>query len=337
MGENRLAAAGRAASVAAMNRREFLLTSGAALSFGFVARGALFGQSPAAPPAAAPKTPVQMPPPVTEFKTIRRNTGYFTGRGGTIGWLVNGEAFAVVDTQFPETAAICLAGLPGRAQRTLDAVINSHHHWDHTAGNKVFRPVAKRIVAHQKVPALQAAAAARNPQMGEFTVPDTLFADTWRADIGDEVVNARHLGAAHTGGDIIVHFERANVVHLGDLVFNRLYPVTDRPGGCSVRNWVKVLETALQTYPKDAIYIYGHGKPAFGVTGAAADLGLMRDFLSALVAHVEREIKAGTPRAELVKLAVLPRWPDYEPADPKTSRLPGNLGAVYDELTGPRA
>ena len=310
-----------------MNRRDFLMYSGAAASLGLLSRAPLFGQT-----LAAPGAPVQMPPPVTEFKTLRRNTGYFTGRGGTIGWLVNGDAFAVVDTQFPETAAICLAGLPGRVQRTLDAVINTHHHWDHTAGNKVFRPVARRIVGHQNVPGLQAGAAARNPQMGEFTPPDTLFTDSWRAEIGAEIVSTRHFGAAHTGGDIIVHFERANVVHMGDLVFNRLYPVTDRPGGCSVRNWVKVLEAAQAACPKDAIYIYGHGKPAFGVTGAHADLGLMRDFLTALLEHVQHEIKAGTPRAELVKLAVLPGWPDHEPADPKTSRLPVNLGVVYDEL-----
>jgi glyoxylase-like metal-dependent hydrolase (beta-lactamase superfamily II) len=320
-----------------MNRRDFLYRSGAVLALGLLPRGPLFAQTTATPPAGAP--PVKPPTPVTEFKPLRRNTGLFTGRGGTIGWLVSPEAVVAVDTQFPDTAALFLAGLPGlpgRSGRTLDAVIDSHHHWDHTGGNKVFKPAARMIVGQQNVPGLQAAAFARNPQMGEQTPPDTLFADSWRMEAGDEVITARHFGPAHTGGDIVVHFEKANVIHLGDLVFNRIHPVTDRPGGCSVRNWIKVLEKVAETYPADALYIFGHGRPSLGVTGHLGDVLAMRDFLTALVTHVERQIAAGQPRAEIVKLVNLPGFPDYD-SDPKTSRLPGNLGAVYDELTGDKA
>ena len=315
-----------------MNRRDFLFSSGAALSLSLLARGPLFAQSPASPPApAAP--PVQPPTPVTEFKALRRNTGCFTGRGGTIAWLVNSAGIVAVDTQFPDTAALFLAGLPGRTGRNLDAVIDTHHHLDHTGGNKVFRPVAGKIVGHRNVPGLQVAAFARNPKSGEPTPPDTLFVDTWSQTVGDETVSARHFGPAHTGGDIAVHFERANVVHLGDLVFNRLHPVTDRPGGCSVRSWIKVLESVAQTYPQDALYVFGHGRPRFGVTGTLGDVLAQRDYLTAVVTHVEKQLAAGQPRAEIIKLVNLPGFPDYD-ADPATSRLPGNLGAVYDELTG---
>lgn len=310
-----------------MNRREFLLYSGAAASLGLLARSPVFGQTP------APAAPVKMPAPATEFRPLRRNVGLFTGRGGTIGWLVNADAVVAVDTQFAETAALFLAGLPGRDDRTLDAVIDSHHHWDHTGGNATFRPATKTIVAHESVPALMNGAFQRSPQMGEPTLPDTLFADTWRMDVGDEVVAAKYFGPAHTGGDIAVYFERANVVHVGDLLFNRLYPVTDRPGGCQLRRWITAMEAIAKTYPADALYVCGHGKKEFGVTGTQADLLGFRDFLTALVEHTDKEIKAGVPRAEIIKLTNLPGWPDYF-ADDKTSRLPGNLGAAYNELTG---
>lgn len=328
----RLARPGGRRKLRPMNRREFLLRSGAAVSLGLFARSSLFGQ---AAPAAQP-APVRPPTLVTEFKPLRRNTGVFTGRGGTIGWLVNPDAVVAVDTQFPDTAALFLAGLPGRSGRTLDAVIDSHHHWDHTGGNKIFKPAAKLLVAHQSVPALQTAAFERNPQMGEPTHPDTLFADVWRKDVGDEVVSAQYFGPSHTGGDIVVHFERANVAHLGDLVFNRLYPVTDRPGGCQVRHWITALEDIAKTYPADTLYIFGHGKKEFGITGTRADVLAMRDFLTALVAHVEKEMSAGQPRDEIVKLTNLPGFQDYF-ADEKTSRLPVNLGVVYDELSTPLA
>ncbi len=316
-----------------MNRRDFLFRSGAAVSLGLLARGALSAQTnPAAPstPAAAPV--VKQPTPVTEFKPLRRNTGVFTGKGGTIGWLVNKDALVTVDTQFPDTAAIFLAGLPGREGRMIDAAIDSHHHWDHTAGNATFRPVAKHIVAHQNVPKLQTAAAERSPNMGPPTFPDVTFADTWRIEAGDEIVSGRYFGAAHTGGDIVTYFEKANVAHVGDLVFNRIYPVMDRPGGSSARGWIKVLEAIAKNYPADTQFIFGHGKASFGITGGQADVAVQHEFLGALVSHVEKEMKAGKSKEEIVKLTNLPGWPDH--FTEQNSRLPGNLGAVYDELSG---
>ncbi len=315
-----------------MNRRDFLLRSGAAVSLSLLAKDPLSAQTP--PPASSP-TPVAPPPPVTEFKELRRNVGIFTGRGGSIGWLAATDALVAVDTQFPDSAAIFLKDMPGRAGRTLDAVINTHHHGDHTGGNAVFRPVTKTIVAHANVPALmRARAEADKRPLDPAMVPDLGFTDGYRQGFGDEAISARYFGAAHTKGDIVTLFEKANVVHMGDLMFNRLYPVIDRPGGASIRGWVKVLEKVATEYPKDAIYIFGHGNPKFGATGSTADLFVFRDYLSALLAHVESEIKAGKPKEEIVKLENLAGFPDFHVPPGRGNRLPSNLGVAYDELTG---
>jgi glyoxylase-like metal-dependent hydrolase (beta-lactamase superfamily II) len=240
-----------------------------------------------------------------------------------------------VDTQFPETAAIFLKDMPGRAGRTLDAVINTHHHGDHTGGNAVFRPATKTIVAHANVPALmRARAEADKRPLDPAMVPDLGFTDGYRQGFGDEAISARYFGPAHTKGDIVTLFEKANVVHMGDLMFNRLYPVIDRPGGASIRGWVTVLEKAATEYPKDAIYIFGHGNPKFGATGTTADLFVFRDYLSALLAHVEGEIKAGKPKEEIVKLENLAGFPDFHVPPGRGNRLPSNLAVAYDELTG---
>ncbi len=315
-------------------RRSFLKTSAlAATVFGLLTRERLLAQAlplPPAPPPPARPAPAALGP---GFVPLRGGAGVFTGRGGAIGWFVSEEAIAVIDTQFPDTAATCLDGLPGREGRGLDVVINTHHHGDHTSGNPVFKPVAKTIVAHENVPALQRAAAARArpPTLDRQVYADTLFAEAWSAALGAETVSARHHGPAHTGGDIIVMLERANVVHMGDLVFNRLYPVIDRPGGASIRGWISVLETAVKTYPADAIYIFGHANPAFGATGARDGLAPMRDYLSALLAHVEKRIAAGASREEICALENLPGFRDWH--QPGPNRLQGNLGVAYDELT----
>jgi glyoxylase-like metal-dependent hydrolase (beta-lactamase superfamily II) len=312
-----------------MNRRAFLLRSAGLAGASLLTRSFLRAQASASAAGAAGSPAAG--PPFTEFKALRRNTGIFTGRGGTIGWLASPAAVAVIDTQFPDTAEMCLAGLPGRERRTLDVVLNTHHHFDHTAGNPVFKPAARTIVAQTNVPKLQFAAAEKAGNLADQVFADTTFADAWRHECGDEDVLAQFFGPAHTGGDAIIMFEKANVVHMGDLVFNRLYPYIDRPGGASARNWAAKLEEAHETFPADAIYIFGHGNPKFGVTGGRDDLLVMRDLLHALLGHVQQGLAAGKTKAEITALDNLPGFPDFHVPPP--SRLPSILGTVYDELT----
>ena len=78
----------------------------------------------------------------------------------------------------------------------------------------------------------------RGPAASEQTFPTATFTDTWRQQVGDEWMAARYYGAAHTSGDAVVTFERANVVHMGDLMFNRRQPVVDKPAGANFKNWI---------------------------------------------------------------------------------------------------
>lgn len=319
---------------AIMNRREFLIRSSLLASSGLLLRSPVWGQSAAAPAKAS----------FTSSKSVRRGVGYFTGRGGTIGYLSSGSALAVVDTQFPDTALLCKEMLVGSSGRTIDVTLNTHHHLDHTAGNAVFKPASKLLVAQALVPRLQFEAAQRAEAAGKAqdaamldhqVYASTTFQDVWSMDLGDETVSAEFHGPAHTGGDAVVYFEKANVVHTGDLVFNRLYPVIDRPGGASISGWIKALDAVAKTYPADALYIFGHGKAAFGVSGTRADLGRQRDFLLGLIDYTQKQIALGKPRSEIVALANLPGFDDWH--DPLPNRLGLNLGAAYDELTGKKA
>jgi glyoxylase-like metal-dependent hydrolase (beta-lactamase superfamily II) len=313
-----------------MNRREFIRTS-LVISASLAAARRIGAQAPAAVSA-------------TQFKPLRGDVGIFTGRGGTIGWLASKDALAVVDTQFPDTALICLKGIPGIGNRTIDATINTHHHMDHTGGNVVFKAASKELVAQVNVPKLQFEAAKRAEQSIKFdgridpaatvasqVYAETTFTDVWRRELGSEIVTAEFRGPAHTGGDSVIIFEKANVVHMGDLVFNRIYPFVDRPGGATIRGWVKSLEASAAAYPADAIYVFGHGNPRFGVTGTRGDLLVMRDFFTGVLEHVQREITAGRDKSTVVALENMPEFPDYNA--PLPNRLGLILGAAYDELT----
>jgi cyclase len=80
------------------------------------------------------------------FRPLRGDVGIYVNRGGTIAWLNNSDALAVVDTQYPGTAMDCLNGLHRQNERMIDAVLNTHHHGDHTGGNGVFRPYTREIL-----------------------------------------------------------------------------------------------------------------------------------------------------------------------------------------------
>jgi cyclase len=311
-----------------LNRRQFIASSSLALAASAIDVRALLAQTAQGPQA----------PPQTEFKAIRGSVGYFTGQGGVIGWYVDKRSALVIDSQFPATAKICLDGINQRSGgRQLDFLINTHHHGDHTGGNGVFRPAARKILAHVNVPRLQreaAALAAKTakpdaPPQSEPVVADTTFEKAWREPVGDEVVALKHYGPAHTGGDSTVTFEKANVVHLGDLVFNRRHPYIDRPAGASIANWMRILDTIANEHMSDTIYIYGHSGPQFGITGSRIDLAYMRDYLGALLEMVKGEMKAGKTRDAIIKITdPLKGFPDHGPLVERV------LAAAYDELAG---
>lgn len=268
------------------------------------------------------------------FTTLRRNVGTFVGSGGTIGWLVNNDGIVVVDSQFPESAQTCMAGLEDMKDVAFDMLINTHHHGDHTSGNPVFQSKVQRIVAHEHVPDLQMAAAERNGQeaLDAQVYPNTTFSESWSKNVGDETIHLRHYGPAHTGGDIVVYFEKANVAHMGDLIFNRAHPFIDRGSGASISNWITTLETVAAELPSDTIYIFGHGNSDYGITGSQDDLLVKRNFFNALLEYTQNGIEAGRSKEELADIETLDGFEEFK-APGWRMTLSTNVQVAYDELT----
>ena len=284
-------------------------------------------------------TPAGQPPQAQPAWTpIRRNVGFFTMQGGTMGYLLGPGTTVVVDSQFAAPAAAFLNGIKEKnASLPVDLLINTHHHGDHTAGNISFKGSVKKIVAHEKAaehmkspPGSQPPAAGTTPP--EQLYPDTTFSEKWSSDAGDEKMSARFYGRAHTSGDVVVTFERANVAHMGDLMFNRRHPVVDRAAGATLRNWMKVLDAVPKDHDNDTVYIFGHANTGLPVTGSAKDLAMFRDYLGGLLAFVEQQVKAGKSREEILAMRDplrgfegFGRFGNAGPRDPLT--------CAYEEVT----
>jgi glyoxylase-like metal-dependent hydrolase (beta-lactamase superfamily II) len=274
----------------------------------------------------APQTP-----PATTFTDIRRNVGIFTGQGGTIGWLASTVGAIAVDAQFPATAKACVEGLQKKSPAGIQLLINTHYHGDHTAGNVAFRPAVKQIVQQERCARLHKDSTAKAGTAAQQAYADITFGESWSQDLGDEKVWGYYYGPGHTGGDAVIVFERANVVHMGDLMFNRLHPRVDGPSGASIKNWISILERVAKRH-NDATFIFGHAKPGQQVTGPAKELLYLRDYFTATLQFVQKGIAAKRPKEEISKATELPGFTEHASSGTVLT-LAGVLNSAYDELT----
>lgn len=259
---------------------------------------------------------------------LRNDIGIFTERGGTIGFLLSNDGIVVVDAQFPSQSKNLIGELKKRSEKPFRKLINTHHHGDHSAGNIAFKGLVDHVLAHANSKTNQERVAKEQKSEDKQYFPTQTFTDKWSEKIGKEKINLHYFGAAHTNGDSVVHFQHANIVHLGDLLFNRRHPFIDRSAGANIKNWMTVLDKTAKTFDKKTIYIYGHAGEGHEVTGTRDDLEKFRDYLGKLLKFTESEIKAGKTKEEILKNTALPGENEW-----KGDGFQRPLQAAYEELT----
>ena len=213
---------------------------------------------------------------------------------------------------------------PMKGGRKIDLLINTHHHPDHTGGNKVLQPSVVKIVAHENAPGLQRKQAAAQKSEDAQAYADTTFKTDWKVDLGSEIVSARYYGPGHTSGDA------------RDLLRARQRRAHGRPDVPSAaparRPSIRRVDSQLARLARE-----GHEgsqrrhdlhlRPLeSGHAGdrAEGDLLALRDYFSAMLDYVQKGIKAGKSADEIVK-AGLPQFAANEGAP--------QLQVAYDELT----
>ncbi len=266
--------------------------------------------------------------PAYKFTPLRNDVGIFTEQGGTIAWLSNNSGMAVVDTQFVDPATHLIAELKKISSKPLNYLINTHHHGDHTGGNLAFKGLAEKVVGHVNCLTNHQKTAAAQKSEDKQLFADTVFQDQWKAKVGSERIQAHYFGAGHTNGDIIVHFEHANIAHMGDLMFNKRFPFIDRPGGANIQSWVNVLDKTLAKFDKDTLFVFGHSADPLKVTGGKEDIKAMKNYLEKLLLFVKNEMKAGKSKEDILKAPSIPGAEDFQGAGIQRS-----LTAAYEELS----
>jgi glyoxylase-like metal-dependent hydrolase (beta-lactamase superfamily II) len=277
------------------------------------------------------------------------------GRGGNIGFFVGSDAVVVVDSEFKDIAPGILAQIRSVSDKPIKYLVNTHHHGDHTGGNEAFKDFAviiahdsvrrrmlespKRILAEypkeledakkagnaEDVKFLEDAIAwAQKVKLEEIAAPVVTFDSELRIHVGGETIEVWHTPPAHTDGDSVIYFTKANVVHMGDLYFHDMIPFIDVSSGGSPRGYLAAIDKVLARVPANVTVIPGHGEVS-DLAGLKRARQLVADVLEAA-----RAAKAAGKSKEQFLAAV--DLPQYRSDEGYKDRFKGTAAAAYDEI-----
>ena len=196
---------------------------------------------------------------------VTDNIYMLSGQGGNIGVFLGGDGTFVVDDQFAPLTEKILAAIKSVGGDTPRFLINTHFHGDHTGGNENLGKAGTLIVSHDNVRqrlvngSFIEAFGMNAPPANKVALPVLTFSEDMHFHINNDSVNALYVPGAHTDGDSIIHFKKANVVHAGDVFFNGFYPFIDAANGGSLRGTIAAADAILALTDSKSKIIPGHG------------------------------------------------------------------------------
>jgi cyclase len=238
---------------------------------------------------------------IINTQQLADNVYMFSGRGGNIGVLVGADGTFLVDHQdasLGETIQETIKTVGGGPVKFL---LNTHYHRDHTGGNEFMNHAGVVILAHENVRKTQLAGNSisyfeiQHPPLGKDWLPAITFETDLTFHFNGEEIEIFHIGPAHTDGDVVAHFKNANVVHVGDIFFNEIYPFIDLENGGDFEGLIEAIDDILAKINDSTKVIPGHG-PATDYAGFKA----YRDMLAAIVGRVQKMVADGRSLEEAI-------------------------------------
>lgn len=223
------------------------------------------------------------------------------GAGGNIGLSYGEDGNVLVDDQFAPLTDKIAAAVAGVDPDPIRFVINTHWHYDHTGGNENFGRRGSVIVAHDNVRArmstdqLMAAFNRKVPASPKEAQPVVTFAQGVTLHLNGDTLHVVHVANAHTDGDALIHWQKADVLHMGDTFFHRdSFPFIDLGSGGSIDGLIAAAAKGLQWAGPRTRIIPGHGPVA-----SRAELAAYRAMLVDVRAKVAAGIRARRSLAQI--------------------------------------
>ncbi len=224
------------------------------------------------------------------------------GSGANVTASVGPDGILIVDCEFAPMSAKLKEALDKLGPGPVRYLIDTHWHGDHTGGNADFARSGTVIIAQANVLARLMA-----PQvMPYFNLKaDPAPPEAWPRITYDSAMTLRfngedlqlfHQGDAHTDGDTVVFFPKSNVLCMGDLFINGLYPIIDVGSKGNIDGYFPIIDRAIALANDSTRVVPGHGP-----VGSKRDLAFYRDMLLTIRDRVARMRAQGMTLEQIEK------------------------------------
>ena len=238
-----------------------------------------------------------------EIRTTRlgESTYMMQGAGGNLGLSIGEDAVFLIDDQFAPLTEKIQAAISRLTPKPVRFVLNTHWHGDHTGGNENFGKAGAIVVAHENVRSRMGAEQfielmkMTEKASPKAALPIVTFASSVTFHLNGDEIRVFHVPKAHTDGDAIVHFAKSDVLHMGDVYFNGMYPFIDTSSGGSIRGTIAACDRALGIVSDSTKVIPGHGP-----LSNKAELKAYRDMLAAVADRIGKLVADGRKEAEIL-------------------------------------
>jgi cyclase len=292
-------------------RRDILQTAGA-LAGGWVLSHlfpkALAGATPlfaqqgsAAPADALAAARARFGKVPIESAKLSENLTLLRGPGGNVVVLDGKDGKLLVDTFTQGAWDSFKKTLDGIGKAPVKLAIDSHWHWDHTDNNANVRGTGATLIAHEntlkrlkETHDLDVIGLHFDPSP-ENALPQKTFKESYQMDFSGEHVALGHLAPAHTDSDIFIHFQKSNVLHMGDVFFNGIYCYIDKETNGSIGGMIAGANKMLAMVDNETKIVPGHGP-----LGNKSDLKMFRDMMVTARDRVRKLKSSGKSLEEAV-------------------------------------
>lgn len=248
-----------------------------------------------------------------EFKTFQlSDTVYMLmGRGGNVGVSSGEDGLYIIDDQITPITTQLLQAIRKISNKPIRFVINTHYHGDHTGGNEAIGGAGAVIISHDNIrkrmttDQVSIFMNSTTPPYAKNALPLLTFNDRMSLHLNGETATVYYVANGHTDGDSIIHFPLSNVIHMGDMYFNGLYPYIDLDAGGAVQGMVAAVDLALSMADESTRIIPGHGPLAM-----TEDLRVYGDFLVEAIANVQTLIDQDMTLEQVIAAKPTQEWDD---------------------------
>jgi glyoxylase-like metal-dependent hydrolase (beta-lactamase superfamily II) len=240
-------------------------------------------------------------PATIEAQALRGGLHVLKGAGANVVAWTGSDGLLVVDTGNVASAPQLFEALAKVSPGPVRLVVNTHWHPDHVGGNAALRRAGAEIIAHDDTRARMTSRQLMSPYEVEVpaaprdALPIVTFDDTLSLHLNGTRVLLVHVPAAHSDGDLVVWWESANVVHLGDAYYAGEYPAIDVANGGSLAGTVAAIETTLSRTDARTVIVPGHGP-----VSNRGELMAYRDMLVAVGKRVRELVEQGNSMDEVL-------------------------------------